>query len=54
MENMKKETAVVTLRIQKDLLNEIDKSAKEEHRSRTAQIVHMITKYYKARNEYLK
>ena len=54
MENKKKETAIITLRVEKELLKEIDQSAEKEHRSRTAQIVHMITQYYKARNEYMR
>lgn len=54
MENKKKETAIITLRVEKELLKEIDRSAEKEHRSRTAQIVHMITQYYKARNEYMR
>lgn len=52
MEAEKKDTAIITLRIEKSLLAEIDKTAEAQHRSRTGQIVHMITQYYKAQNEY--
>lgn len=50
----KRETAVITLRIEKELLERIDKDAKTEHRSRTSQIIHMISQYYKTKEDFTK
>lgn len=50
----KRETAVITLRIEKDLLKRIDDDAKAEHRSRTSQIIHMVTQYYKTKEDFSK
>ena len=41
-----KEKAVITLRIEKELLEKIDKSADAEERDRTKQIIYIIKKYY--------
>lgn len=50
----KKESAIITLRIEKTLLNEIEKDAKADQRSRSGQIIYMLKKYYKTKEEYLK
>lgn len=46
MDTKKEETQVITLRIEKNLIEKIDNDAKQERRSRTAQIIYMIEKYY--------
>lgn len=50
----KRETAVITLRIEKELLERIDIDAKNEHRSRTGQIIHMVTQFYKTKEQFTK
>lgn len=50
----KKESPIITLRIEKTLLEKIERDAKAEQRSRSGQIIYMLKKYYKTREEYLK
>ena len=50
----KKESKIITLRIEKTLLEEIEKDAKADQRSRSGQIIYMLKKYYKTREDYLK
>ena len=43
---MADDKAQISLKIEKELLDKIDKSAKEEDRSRSNQIIRIIKKYY--------
>lgn len=49
----KKDTTVITLRMERQLIERIDVDAKDQNRSRTGQIVHMISQYYKTKDQYL-
>lgn len=44
-----KETRTITMRVDTETLKKIDSEAKHDHRSRTAQILHMIDRYYELR-----
>lgn len=41
---------LITLRIEKNLLDRIDKAAKEEERDRTKQIIYIIKKYFELKD----
>lgn len=41
-----KESKIVTMRFEKEMIDKIDAEAKMEHRNRTQQIIHMIDRYY--------
>lgn len=49
----KKESAIITLRIEKTLLEKIEKDARADQRSRSGQIIYMLKKYYRTKEEYL-